>query len=182
MKRAIACLATVALVTACKTGGKPKTEPSPVKADEPPARSKIAAVDEADRLGPTVGKVTATSAWVWLRRFKQPSTRLAVKKDGQVVATVMVKTSAERDWTGAAKIEGLEPASRYRVEVVGGGDGSEFVTAPAPDVAARVRFVRGMVWAMPQTPQLFDAPINRRLRLPYLLHLPADYSPDGDRT
>ncbi|MBT8492702.1 MAG: hypothetical protein KJO07_06550, partial [Deltaproteobacteria bacterium] len=142
MKPTSACLVVLALAGACgKTGSKPKTEPSPVKADEPPARSKIAAVDEADRLGPTVGEVTSTSAWVWLRRFKKASTRLAVKKDGQAVATVVIKTSAERDWTGAAKIEGLEPATRYRVEVVGGGDGSEFVTAPSPKTAAKVRFV-----------------------------------------
>ncbi len=35
---------------------------------------------------------------------------------------------------------------------------------------------------MPQTPQLFDAPVTRRIRLPYLLHLPADYRHDDGRT
>jgi alkaline phosphatase D len=108
---------------------------------EPPARSKIAAPDEADRLGPVVGEVRDRSAWVWLRRFKKASTRLAVKKDGQVVSTLVIKTPAERDWTGAAKLEGLEPGTHYRLEVIGGGQGTEFRTAPAADAAAKVRFV-----------------------------------------
>ncbi|NNE17340.1 MAG: hypothetical protein HKN10_02575 [Myxococcales bacterium] len=63
MKRSTAWLAVAALVLACNSGGKskPRSEPPP-QADEPPVRSKVAAVDEADRLGPTVGEVTPTSS------------------------------------------------------------------------------------------------------------------------
>jgi len=89
-----------------------------------------------------VGDVTPSSAVLWMRGEGVAS--IAYGPAGQPpssTASVPVTTTTDR--TGKVRLSGLSPATRYAYRVQSGGataDG-EFVTAPAPDVPARVRFL-----------------------------------------
>jgi alkaline phosphatase D len=101
-----------------------------------------AAADEPSLLV-TVGDVTDTSAVVWARgqTWGRLTVRYALAAGGGERQEEM-KVSPASNLAGKLLLRALEPASRYRyavsqnnLEIQG-----EFVTAPPPSVAARVRF------------------------------------------
>lgn len=70
--------------------------------------------------------------------------------DGPWQETAWAAVDAERDFTRAFRLEGLEPATEYRIEVEGRGEGEgepsasltgRFRTAPPVEVPARVSFM-----------------------------------------
>ena len=91
-----------------------------------------------------VGDVTPTSAVLWARGIGEGNLSIAYGPAGQPPAsTATVAVTAATDLTGKVRLSDLAPATRYayRVQSGGGAADGEFVTAPKPDVAARVRFV-----------------------------------------
>ncbi len=91
-----------------------------------------------------VGEVTPTSAVLWMRGAGAGSVTIAYGPAGAPPAsTVSVAVTSATDLTGQVKLSGLAPGTRhaYRVQSHGATADGEFVTAPAPDAPARVRFV-----------------------------------------
>jgi alkaline phosphatase D len=92
--------------------------------------------------GPMLGQVTDSSIIVWARTASPGSFVIRYGTDPAKLAsaTASVPTTFARDLTGSVRITGLQPETRYHVEVVGdgarGGPRGEFRTLPN---AARYR-------------------------------------------
>jgi alkaline phosphatase D len=91
------------------------------------------------------GDVTSTSAVVWARGV-QPGTLDVVAGalgTGAASAHRTLAVTTTSDLTGKLTLSGLAPGTRYAVRVSQNGArvDAEFVTAPAPQVAARVAFI-----------------------------------------
>src|SRR5690242_17487790 len=91
------------------------------------------------------GDVTSTSAVVWARGV-QPGTLDVVAGavgTGAASARRTLAVTTTSDLTGKLTLSGLAPGTRYAVRVSQNGArvDAEFVTAPAPQVAARVAFI-----------------------------------------
>jgi len=101
-------------------------------------------------LGTVAGDVTPDGAVVWLRAEPGSSVSLQYGKDPALAAsasTPAIQVASENDYTAKIMLGGLEPASvyYYRAAVAGRKPGPivRFVTAPAPDDAAIVKFCFG---------------------------------------
>ena len=113
--------------------------------------NRVLAQDAATGIthGPLSGEVTADAVTLWARGAGEGELVFAVTTaDGtEPVAEATVTVDATTDFAGKARIDSLEPATRYAYTVHQGDDGVEFVgtftTAPAPDEAAPLRFVFG---------------------------------------
>ena len=91
-----------------------------------------------------VGDVTPTSAMLWVRGAGAGTVTIAYGPAGSPpTSTASVAVTPATDLTGQVKLSGLAPATRhvYRVQSNGVTADGEFVTAPSPEVLARVRFV-----------------------------------------
>jgi alkaline phosphatase D len=93
----------------------------------------------------STGDVTPTSAVVWARGVHAGTLDVRYGTAG-VTETRTPRpliVTAEGDLTGKLTLTGLAPATRYRIRVSQGDARAEaeFVTAPAPDAAARVTFI-----------------------------------------
>ncbi|HEY3101107.1 MAG TPA: alkaline phosphatase D family protein [Methylomirabilota bacterium] len=90
------------------------------------------------------GDVTSTSAVVWARGVHPGTLDVVVGAAGGASSTrhSLLVTPA-RDLTGKLTLSGLAPATRYAVRVSqdDARAEAEFVSAPAPDAAARVAFL-----------------------------------------
>jgi alkaline phosphatase D len=96
------------------------------------------------RLLVAVGDVTATSAVLWARSESDGPLRVEYGPAGVLpAATATLVAAPNQDRTGKTRLDGLRPATRYVYRVQGGSGvaSGEFLTAPAPDDPAPVRFV-----------------------------------------
>src|SRR2546425_10939863 len=92
----------------------------------------------------TIGDVPATTAVVWARLPAPGEVAVSLKPaagEGGALGTLEITRRA--DFTGKLVLSGLTPATRYAWQARGGGETvtGEFVTAPAADARARVRFL-----------------------------------------
>jgi len=91
------------------------------------------------------GDVTPTSAVVWARGRHAGTLEVLYGVVGADAppARRALSVTAGGDFTGKLALTGLAPATRYAVRVSQGETGAEaqFVTAPPPDVPARVTFL-----------------------------------------
>jgi alkaline phosphatase D len=91
-----------------------------------------------------VGDVTPTTAVVWTRGVRAGEVIVDVAPVGaENTRRVSFQVRAEEDFTGKTAVAGLTPATRYRYRIAQEGVSAEgeFVTAPAPNEPARVRFL-----------------------------------------
>jgi alkaline phosphatase D len=101
--------------------------------------------------GIAIGAVQTTRAVVWSRTDRPARMRVAVTPDGGDPIRGEVPVDADSDFTGQVLVEGLRPATRYRVEVrfldtegrKGPPESGSFRTAPDPDDPAPVRLAWG---------------------------------------
>ena len=92
----------------------------------------------------TIGDVTATTAVVWARLPAPGEVAVSLKPAaGEGGARGTLEITRRADFTGKLVLSGLTPATRYAWQARGGGEtvAGEFVTAPAADARARVRFL-----------------------------------------
>src|SRR5437773_3622485 len=92
----------------------------------------------------TIGDVTATTAVVWARLPAPGEVAVSLKPAaGEGGARGTLEITRRADFTGKLVLSGLTPATRYAWQARGGGEtvAGEFVTAPAADGRARVRFL-----------------------------------------
>src|SRR5438034_496209 len=92
----------------------------------------------------TIGDVTATTAVVWARLPAPCEVAVSLKPAaGEGGARGTLEITRRADFTGKLVLSGLTPATRYAWQARGGGEtvAGEFVTAPAADARARVRFL-----------------------------------------
>jgi alkaline phosphatase D len=117
----------------------------------------------ASELLVTVGEVTATSAVVWTRSEAPGDVALDYGRLGAEPSRARIALRAGDDSTGKLKIDGLRPATRYgyRLQAQGQGVRGEFVTAPAADADAPVRFV----WSGDLGGQRFCRPLDSGYRI-----------------
>jgi alkaline phosphatase D len=107
--------------------------------------------------GVAAGEVRDTEAWVWTRAPQAGRVTLQVTRTGSFdgLRGSGWQARAENDRTVTVAMRGLRPGARYRYRFVQGERTSPvgtFVTAPAPDADARVRFaVTGDADATPGT-------------------------------
>jgi alkaline phosphatase D len=101
-------------------------------------------------LGYVAGDVTPDGAVVWLRAEPDSPVSLQYGKDpalGSFTSAGALRASSESDFTIKAALQGLDPATvyYYRAIVAGKNPGpvARFVTAPAPDDSAAVKFCFG---------------------------------------
>jgi len=90
------------------------------------------------------GDVTSTRAVVWARGVHPGTLDVVVGAVGGASSTRhSLPVTPARDLTGKLTLTGLAPATRYAVRVSQGDarTEAEFVSAPAPDVPARVAFL-----------------------------------------
>lgn len=92
----------------------------------------------ADELLVAVGDVGPTSAVVWVRGARQGPVSIELGE-----RRIELRARKADDFTAKTLVTGLAPATRQRYRVSQGSDetAGEFVTAPAPDAAARVTFL-----------------------------------------
>jgi alkaline phosphatase D len=98
----------------------------------------------ADPLLVAVGDVTSSTAVVWARAVTDGAVAFEYAPvDDEPRATVSVRVTAADDRTGKMLLSGLRPGVRYtyRARSRGAEVAGEFVTAPADDRAAPVRFL-----------------------------------------
>jgi len=91
----------------------------------------------------TLGEVSDHGAVVWVRGPTASPVSIAYgRSGGGGERRLQVALSAAADHTGKAALSGLLPGTRYRYEATQGGASAEgeFVTAPAQDSQAPVRF------------------------------------------
>jgi len=90
-----------------------------------------------------IGDVTATTAVVWARLRVEGEVAVALRPAAGDGAKGVLQVTRRGDFTGKRVLAGLKPATRYVWEAQGAGETAqgEFVTAPAHDQHARVRFV-----------------------------------------
>jgi alkaline phosphatase D len=88
----------------------------------------------------TVGDVTARTAVVWARAQSTGPLTVEVWAEGVDVGRATLRVTPDADFTGKTLLRGLQPATRYRYRIVGGGAllNGEFVTAPANADPTRV--------------------------------------------
>jgi alkaline phosphatase D len=93
----------------------------------------------------STGDVTPTSAVVWMRGVRAGTLDViyGIAGPGNQRTHRPVGIGDGDDLTGKVTLSGLTPATRYAVRVSQGSAhiDAEFVTAPAPDAAARVTFL-----------------------------------------
>jgi alkaline phosphatase D len=91
----------------------------------------------------TIGDVTATTAVVWARLGAEGEVAVRLTSAAGDGATAVLTLTRRGDFTGRRVLSGLKPAMRYAWEARGAGATvrGEFVTAPAPDARAPVRFL-----------------------------------------
>ncbi|MGH7770270.1 MAG: alkaline phosphatase D family protein [Candidatus Binatia bacterium] len=101
-------------------------------------------------LGYVAGDVTPDAAVVWLRAQPESLVSLQYGKDPTLVSSVStdpVRVASESDYAAKVLLSGLDPATvyYYRAAVAGKKPGpvARFMTAPAPDDAAAVKFCFG---------------------------------------
>jgi alkaline phosphatase D len=101
-------------------------------------------------MGCAVGDVTAHEAVVWLKTEGPQDVKVLYTTDPLWIApqeTLLISTSAERDFTAQVSLANLTPHTRflYRMYVPGKRQGPvcEFVTAPLPNDPVPVTFVIG---------------------------------------
>src|SRR5919198_6271996 len=91
------------------------------------------------------GDVTATTAIVWARGVQPGTLDVLYGATGAAAPTAhrTLTVTGASDFTGKLALSGLSPATRYAVRVTQAGAraDAEFVTAPAPQVAARVALI-----------------------------------------
>jgi alkaline phosphatase D len=91
------------------------------------------------------GDVTATTAIVWARGVQPGTLDVLYGATGAAAPTAhrTLTVTGASDLTGKLPLSGLSPATRYAVRVTQAGAraDTEFVTAPAPQVAARVALI-----------------------------------------
>ena len=92
----------------------------------------------ADELLAAVGDVGATSAVVWVRGAGGGPVSIELGE-----RRIRLRPREADDFTRKTLVTGLAPATRHRYRVIQGSDetAGEFVTAPPPDVAAKVTFL-----------------------------------------
>lgn len=98
----------------------------------------------AERLFVAAGEVTGTTAVIWLRSPAEGAATVEYGPAGAAsTATATLRVGPASDLTGKLRLTGLSPATRYAYRVTAGGVAATgaFLTAPAPDDAARVKFV-----------------------------------------
>ncbi|PYO21717.1 MAG: hypothetical protein DMD88_08685 [Candidatus Rokuibacteriota bacterium] len=90
-----------------------------------------------------IGDVTATTAVVWARLRVEGEVVVALRPAAGDGAKGVLRVTRRGDFTAKRVLSGLKPATRYVWEAQGAGETAqgEFVTAPAHDQHARVRFV-----------------------------------------
>src|SRR2546422_580728 len=91
-----------------------------------------------------MGDVAATTAVVWARLPAPGEVAVSLKPAaGEGGARGTLEITRRADFTGKLVLSGLTPATRYAWQARGGGETvtGEFVTAPAADARARVRFL-----------------------------------------
>jgi alkaline phosphatase D len=91
-----------------------------------------------------VGDVAPTSAVLWARGVGEGDVNVAYGPAGQPpTAKASMAVTEATDLTGKVRLSGLTPATRYayRVRSRGIDAAGEFVTAPAAEIPARVRFL-----------------------------------------
>ena len=116
------------------------------------AATLVAAVASADaaspgfRYGVAAGEITSTSAVLWTRAPATGPTSIALipdRRGARLVAVIGLHPTPDADQTVAARVTGLEPATRYRFVFEQGKVRSAtgtFETAPPPRANARIRF------------------------------------------
>ncbi len=100
--------------------------------------------------GPLLGDVTDSGARFWVRTWRETPVTVRVLQYDQKTAEAGAKTEAKRDYTAVIEIKGLQPATRYRYDVLIGGQsvlpGSglpSFETFPARATSSRFRVAFG---------------------------------------
>ena len=119
--------------------------------------------------GPMLGKVSGTSAAVWVRTLEAVDVRIAVSTSAddfsQALLSEAVPTSAETDFTAEVEIEGLKPQSNYHYRVLVGGESATDVSIPVnsldtiseshTSIKARIAFGGGAGF-VPENERAFD--------------------------
>ncbi len=98
----------------------------------------------ADRLLVGVGDVTATTAVLWARGVDPGPLAVDYGPTGaKRSGSATLRVTPGQDLTGKLRLTGLQPATRYAYRARSGKAAAtgEFVTAPAPDEPAPVRFL-----------------------------------------
>ncbi|MCB0036675.1 MAG: PhoD-like phosphatase N-terminal domain-containing protein, partial [Anaerolineales bacterium] len=113
--------------------------------------------------GPMSGEVTNTAVTLWARSNVSGTLQFALVPAAEIsltetisdnfaapIALATVETTAEADFTGEVRVDGLEPDSNYvyQVTLTDGESSStavygQFATAPSSDTAAPLNFVFG---------------------------------------
>jgi alkaline phosphatase D len=94
-------------------------------------------------IGPLVGHTDTSTAYLWARFPKPGRYSLSVQAEGKGEAKeYLSEATATSDNTAKWKIEGLSPATKYRVNLSGGRPCS-FTTPPANDKPAKVTIALG---------------------------------------
>ncbi|RPJ55710.1 MAG: alkaline phosphatase [Acidobacteria bacterium] len=86
-----------------------------------PAFQKMATEHTGLIHGPLLGAVTDSGARFWMRTWRETPVTVRVFKDDKKTTEAVAKTEAGRDYTAVVQINGLQPATRYRYDVLVGG-------------------------------------------------------------
>lgn len=99
--------------------------------------------------GPLLGSLTDTSTQFWVRTSKVAKFQVIVSENGSsnVILTQKVKSSPEADFTAIAKIEGLNPNTKYTYELLINnkkvGEKYEFITYPESNTPFKFQIAFG---------------------------------------
>jgi alkaline phosphatase D len=89
-----------------------------------------------------IGDVRPTTAVLWMRGDRGGAALVEYGPAGAPpTARATISLSRRHGLTGKTALSGLAPGTRYVYRLAGGGEGGEFVTAPAAATAAPVRFL-----------------------------------------
>jgi alkaline phosphatase D len=99
--------------------------------------------------GPMLGAVTDHAARFWVRTWRETPVTIRVFDGASKAGQAEAKTEASQDYTAVIEVKGLEPATRYRYDVLIGGrsalqtDLPSFETFPTRGQSRRFRVAFG---------------------------------------